>query len=203
MKIRLEEKEDYLEVENLVRNSFWNIYRPGAYEHFIVHNLRNDESFIRDLAYVIEKDGLIIGHINYSIGKLKGEKEEDAVVLGPVSIAKDHQNKGYGSMLINYTLDLAQKKGIPFVFVVGDENYYERFGFKSASEYGIYLEGTDTSEECPFFRIKILDGDVIPQNAIFSNPSVFDVCESDVDEFDRKFEFREKKVLEGQLEEIT
>ena len=68
MKIRLETENDYLEVENLVRNSFWNVYRPGAFEHYIVHHLRNDESFINDLAYVIECDGKISGHINYSVG---------------------------------------------------------------------------------------------------------------------------------------
>ena len=64
--IRLENENDYLNVEEMVRNSFWNIYRPGAFEHYIVHNLRNDKSFIRELAYVIECDGEIIGHINYS-----------------------------------------------------------------------------------------------------------------------------------------
>ena len=64
MKIRLENEEDYIEVEKLVRDSFWNVYRPGAYEHFIVHNLRNDESFVSKLAYVIEDDGKIIGSIN-------------------------------------------------------------------------------------------------------------------------------------------
>ena len=68
MQIRMEEKNDYLKVEEMVRNAFWNIYRPGAYEHFIVHNLRCHESFIKDLAYVIEDDGEIIGHINYSYG---------------------------------------------------------------------------------------------------------------------------------------
>ena len=51
--IRLENENDYLNVEEMVRNSFWNIYRPGAFEHYIVHNLRNDKSFIRELAYVI------------------------------------------------------------------------------------------------------------------------------------------------------
>ena len=93
MIIRLEEKRDYLEVENLVRNAFWNLYRPGAYEHYIVHNLRNDKSFIQKLAYVIEKDNKIIGHINYSKGKLKfgNGKCEDAVVLGPISIDKDYE----------------------------------------------------------------------------------------------------------------
>ena len=80
--IRPENEKDYLEVENLVRNSFWNIYRPGAYEHFIVHNLREDESFISKLAYVIEKDDKIIGHINYSTGKIDyDDSSKPAVIL--------------------------------------------------------------------------------------------------------------------------
>ncbi|WP_298500048.1 GNAT family N-acetyltransferase [uncultured Methanobrevibacter sp.] len=200
MKIRLENKNDYREVENLVRNSFWNVYRPGAYEHYIVHNLRYDESFIKDLAYVIEEDGKIIGHINYSKGKLHfgDEKYCDAVVLGPVSIDNDYQGRGYGSKLIEYTLNLIDE--FPFVFVVGDENYYSRFGFESASKYNIFLEGTDIDDECQFFMIKIFDGGKIGDaQAIFSNPDVFDVDESDVDEFDKQFEFKEKLVLEGQL----
>ena len=54
--IRLEEEKDHLKVETLVRDAFWNVYRPGALEHYIVHNLRNDSSFLKNLAYVIEKD---------------------------------------------------------------------------------------------------------------------------------------------------
>ena len=83
MHIRMEEKDDYLKVEEMVRNAFWNIYRPGAYEHFIVDNLRDHESFIKDLAYVIEDDGKIIGHINYSYGIITYENgdEENAAIL--------------------------------------------------------------------------------------------------------------------------
>ena len=88
--------------------------------------------------------------------------------------------------------------GIPYVLVVGDENYYSRFGFESASKYGIYLEGTDTSDECPFFMIKIFDGSNV-KSGIFKNPDVFDVDESEVDEFDRTFEHKEKLIQEGQL----
>ena len=54
----------------MVRDSFWNIYRPGAYEHYIVHKLRDNSCFIADLAYVIEDNGKIIGHINYSKGHI-------------------------------------------------------------------------------------------------------------------------------------
>lgn len=195
MQIRFEQKEDYFKVERMVRNAFWNIYRPGAYEHFIVHNLRNHPSFIRNLAYVIEEDGEIIGHINYSYGSIDNEK---AVVLGPIAIDENHQNKGYGTKLIDHTLKIAEDMGIPYVFVIGDENYYSRFGFKSASEYEIYLEGTDTTEKCPFFMIKVFDESKV-KSATFRNPDVFDVLESDVEEFDKKFEYKEKLVKEGQL----
>ena len=199
MQIRPERKDDYLEVEKMVRDSFWNVYRPGAFEHFIVHQLRDDESFIANMAYVIEKDSRIVAHINYSKGYLHSENQtRDAVVLGPVAVSKDCQNRGLGTELIRYTLDLA--KDYPYVFVIGDENYYERFGFVSASQYNIYLDGTDTEDENPFFMIKVFDEDELSDElAIFHNPEVFDVDEDEVDEFDRQFEYRQKLVLEGQL----
>lgn len=204
MEIRLENENDYFEVEVLVRNSFWNIYRPGAFEHYIVHCLRDDKSFIRDLAYVIEDDDKIVGHINYSVGYIDyGDEKIDAVVLGPVAIYDDYQNRGLGSKLIRHTLDLAKNKGIPFVFVIGDENYYHRFGFESASNFDIYLDGTDTQDECPFFMVLVFDKAKLKnKNGTFHNPDVFDVNQSDVDEFDKQFEFKEKLILDSQLKEL-
>ena len=204
MKIRLENEDDYLEVEKLVRNSFWNLYRPGAYEHFIVHNLRNDESLVRNLAYVIEDDGIIVGHINYSIGKIHYENHVfPAVILGPVAVDETRQNQGLGTRLITHTLKIAEEDNIPFVLVVGDENYYSRFGFESASKYGIYLEGTGLDEENPFFMIKIFDGaELAEEVGIFHSPEVFDVDENELDEFDRQFEYKEKLVLDTQLKEL-
>ncbi len=204
MKIRLENENDYLEVENLVRDSFWNVYRPGAFEHYIVHHLRNDESFIGNLAYVIENDGKIIGHINYSRGFIDYDDEKiDGVVLGPIAIDENYQNQGLGSKLINFTLDLAESENIPFIFVIGDETYYHKFGFESASRYDIFLNGTDTNDECPFFMIKVLDETKLEaKHGIFHNPRVFDVSQDDVDEFDKQFEYKEKFVLDTQLEEI-
>ena len=197
----MEQEDDYREVEKMVRDSFWNIYRPGAFEHYIVHYLRDDENFLPNLAYVIEKDSQIIGHINYSTGSINHEM--DAVVLGPVSIHKDYQNRGFGSKLIEYTLDIAKNDGIEFVFVIGDENYYHRFGFESASKYGLHLDGTDFNEECEFFMIKIFDkseSEIVP--GTFYNPEVFDVCQNDVDEFDKEFEYKKKRVLDTQLKEL-
>ena len=72
--IRLERKEEYREVENLVREAFWNVYRPGCFEHLVIHNLRKDKCFVKELDYVIELDGKIIAKnisINKSNQKLK------------------------------------------------------------------------------------------------------------------------------------
>ena len=43
--IRSERKEEHREVENLVRESFWNVYRPGCLEHYVLNQLRNDNAF--------------------------------------------------------------------------------------------------------------------------------------------------------------
>lgn len=203
MKIRLETENDYNEVENLVRNTFWNIYRPGAYEHYIVHNLRNHESFIKELAYIIEKDNKIIGHINYSKGKIiYKDKEINAIILGPISIDKEFQNKGYGTKLIKHTINIIKEKNIPFIIVVGDKKYYHRFGFETASKYNIYLEGTKEDEKSDFFMIKIFNKNKIDfKKGIFQIPIVFNVNEKDVEEFDKKFEYKERKIIKGQLTE--
>ncbi len=59
--IRLERKEDHHNVENLVRESFWNVYRPGYLEHYVLHTLRTNKNFVAELNFVLEKDGEIIG----------------------------------------------------------------------------------------------------------------------------------------------
>ena len=62
--IRPETKEDYRAVEALVREAFWNVYRPGCSEHYVIHVLRDDPAFVRELDFVMEQDGELIGHEN-------------------------------------------------------------------------------------------------------------------------------------------
>ena len=53
--IRLETPADYAEVENLVREAFWNVYRQGCTEHFVLHHLRANKDFIPELAFIMEE----------------------------------------------------------------------------------------------------------------------------------------------------
>ena len=59
--IRPETTQDYAKVENLIRESFWNVYRPGCMEHFVMNRFRDDPDFVPELDFVMEKDGELIG----------------------------------------------------------------------------------------------------------------------------------------------
>ena len=56
MNIRLEQPKDYQEVENLTREAFWNVYRPGCLEHYVINQYRTNPDFIPELDFVMEED---------------------------------------------------------------------------------------------------------------------------------------------------
>ena len=86
--IRLERTEDYRAVENLVRESFWNVYRPGCSEHYVIHVLRDDPAFVKELDIVMEQDGRLIGQNMFM--KTIIEADDDRVIpvltMGPIGI---------------------------------------------------------------------------------------------------------------------
>ena len=64
--IRLEKPGDHRVVETLTREAFWNKYRPGCFEHYVLHRYRGWPEFVRELDYVMEEEGKIVAHIMYS-----------------------------------------------------------------------------------------------------------------------------------------
>ena len=100
--IRLETEKDYAAVENLTREAFWNVYKPGADEHYYVHTMRSHPDFIPELAFVLEKDGRIVGNIMYTKAWLEDENGERKEILsfGPLCIAPEYQRQKLGKMLI-------------------------------------------------------------------------------------------------------
>ena len=84
--IRLETEKDYRAVEELTREAFWNVYKPGADEHYFVHTMRSHPDFIPELAFVLELDGRIVGNIMYTKAGLEDEFGERKEILsfGPL-----------------------------------------------------------------------------------------------------------------------
>ena len=100
--IRLEREEDHREVENLVREAFWNVYRPGCLEHYVLHVLRDDPAFVKELDFVMEKDGDLIGQNMFMRAVIKADDGRDIPIMtmGPICVAPELKRQGYGKQLL-------------------------------------------------------------------------------------------------------
>lgn len=202
MNIRLEREADYREVENLTREAFWNVYRPGCTEHLVLHNLRKEACFVPELDYIIEDGGKIVAHIAYAKGRMETEdgRTVTSLLFGPVSVLPEYQGKGYGSKLIGFTLEKAREIGYPTVVITGNPDYYSRFGFVPAASHGIYLNVFDKSMDAPFFMVKILDASAAAGLCgIHHDPACYEVDDKALEEFERTFPPKVKEKRPGQL----
>ena len=126
MNIRLETPADYREVENLSREAFWNVYRPGCTEHYVLNQYRKSPDFIPELDFVMEDDGRLIGHVMFSKAELVLDDgtRKPSWTFGPISIHPDYKRKGYGLKLLRYALERVTEATYcpPKGYFVADEN---------------------------------------------------------------------------------
>ncbi len=141
--IRNEEISDYSEVENLIRNAFWNLNVPGCSEHYLAHVLREHEDFIPELDLVAVLDGRIVGNVMYAKGKLTDENGNEKTVLtfGPLSVLPEYQRKGIGKALLEHSFKKAEEMGFDCIVIYGSPANYVSRGFKSSQKYNVCLEG--------------------------------------------------------------
>lgn len=200
--IRLEKKEEYREVENLVRESFWNVYRPGCLEHFVLNQLRNNPDFIAELDYVMELNGKLIGQTIFMKAVIKADDGSDIpiVTMGPICITPEFKRKGYGKILLDYSLDQAAKMGFGAVCFEGNIDFYGKSGFTYAGEFGIRYHGLPEGEDASFFLCKeLIPGYLDGITGEYETPAGYFVDEAKADEFDKGFPYKEKLTQPGQL----
>ena len=203
--IRLENKEDYREVENLVRESFWNVYRPGCLEHYVLKCLRNDPDFVPELDFVMEKDGRIIGQNIFVKTVIKADDGRNIPIMtmGPICIIPELKRKGYGKILLDYSLEKARELGCGAVCFEGNILFYGKSGFTYASEYGIRYHGLPEGEDSSFFLCKeLIPGYFDGITGEYATPKGYFVCDENPEAFaayDATFPEKEKLKLPGQL----
>ena len=141
--IRNENKNDYFAVENLTRESFWNLSFPGCNEHYFIHVMRDHKDFIPELAFVMEVDGEIIANIMYLKSKLIDENgnEKETISFGPVCVHPKYQRMGYGKILIEHSFEKAKEMGFDTVIIFGNPDNYVARGFKSCIRFNVCLDG--------------------------------------------------------------
>ena len=203
--IRLEKKYDYREVENLVRESFWNVYRPGCLEHYVLKCLRDDKDFVPELSFVMEKDGRIIGQNVFVRTVIKADdgRTVPIMTMGPICITPELKRQGYGKILLDYSLEKAAELGCGAVCFEGNIDFYGKSGFTYASEYGIRYHGLPEGEDASFFLCKeLIPGYFDEVTGEYSTPQGYFVCDENPDGFaayDATFPDKEKLVLPEQL----
>lgn len=200
--IRLEAINERRYVENLVRECFWNVYRPGCWEHYVLNRLRENSDFIPELNFVLEKDGKIIGQNVFVKATVKADdgKIIPIATMGPICIAPEYKRKGYGKILLDYTLERAKEYGIKAVLFEGDIAFYGKSGFGYARNFGIRYHGLPEGADDSFFLCKELEqGYFQGVTGEYATPNCYFVDEKDVLEFDKTFPKKEKIKLTGQI----
>ncbi len=200
--IRLEQTEDYRAVETLVRESFWNVYRPGCSEHYVIHVLRDDPAFVKELDFVMEQNGRLIGQNMFMKTVINADDGRviDVLTMGPIGIAPELKRRGYGKALLDYSLEKAAGLGFGAVLFEGNIGFYGKSGFDYASKFGIRYhdlpEGTDAS----FFLCReLIPGYLGGITGVYQTPQGYYVDDADVEAFDRGFPPKEKRRLPGQI----
>lgn len=200
--IRLEKTEERRETEVLVREAFWNVYRPGCLEHYVLNQLRNDEAFVPELNFVMEKDGRLIGQNMFMRAAIKADDGSDLPIMtmGPICISPELQGQGYGKILLDYSLEKAAELGCGALCFEGNINFYGKSGFTYASEFGIRYHGLPEGADASFFLCKELKkGYLDGISGEYTPPKGYFVDEAEAEEFDKQFSPKEKLKLPTQL----
>ena len=200
--IRLEKKEDFREVENLVREAFWNVYRPGCSEHFVIHVLRDDPAFVKELDVVMERNGVLIGQNMFMRTVINADDGRAIPVLtmGPIGITPEFKRRGYGKKLLDYSLERAAAMGFGAVLFEGNIGFYGHSGFDYARKFGIrYHDLPEGADDSFFLCRELIPGYLDGITGAYQTPQGYYVNDADVEEFDNAFPPKEKLKLPGQI----
>lgn len=172
-------------VEKLTKRAFFNVYRPGCSEHYVLHKFRSDPDFIKELSLILELDGKIIAHVMYARASIKNSQGKTVPIatFGPFSVLPEYQKQGYGEALLKHSFSLARKASTPAIAIEGNYDYYKKYGFVKGKDVGIIYENDPTAD---YFLVKELKvGFLTDLKGTYRDPSGYFVTDEEVMEFDK------------------
>lgn len=200
--IRRETADDYFATENLVREAFWNMYKPGCLEHYVLHLLRDNKDFVPELDFIMELDGRLIGQVVFVRAEIKADDGRSIPIMtfGPIGIHPDYKRRGYGKILLDYALEKATEMGAGAICMEGNIDFYGKCGFTLAKNFGIDYHGEERGADVPYFLCRELKkGYLDGVTGVYHTPAAYYVDEAEADEFDKLFPPKQKLKLPGQL----
>ena len=165
--VRAETPEDVRAIDVVNLSAF-----QGEAEAQLVGELRGSSAFIPDLSLVAELNGRIVGHVLLSRVPLRhAGGGEEILVLGPMSVVPSQSHRGIGSELIDAAIARARPLGYRAILVAGPPEYYRRFGFSPASDWGIHCNLNIPEDALSALELKpgaLAKGGVVEYPAAFS-----------------------------------
>lgn len=185
--IRNETKDDYFESEKMIRRAFWNVYKPGADEHYLTRQLRNHADYIPELTRLAVYEDKIIGAIYYAKSKIvNGDKVHDVITFGPLAVDPEFQKMGIGALLIRMTILEAANLGHKAIVIYGEPHYYPRLGFVQCQNYDIKTPDGTYLDALMAFELE--ENYLIDKPGIFIVSDVyFDIKNEDLEAYDLAF----------------
>ena len=136
--IRPEKPEEFPRIYDLVKVAFQTAKVSNGKEQDFTNELRSGSNYIPELALVAAQGGKLIGHIMLTKAYVVSDDGKfEILLLAPISVLLEYRDRDVGSRLIGESFRLARQKGYKAVILAGDPNYYHRFGFRRAIDFGI------------------------------------------------------------------
>ncbi len=156
--IRKEQPKDYIEISEVIKSAFFRKGKDIEFNEWVlVENIRKTDYYINELSLVAEINGKILGHIMFTPLKIKNKNQAfDSLALAPVSVKKEYQKQGIGKKLVISGIEKGKELGYQSIVVLGQPEYYPKFGFKPASNWKIGLT-SDFNDDC-LFVLELLKG---------------------------------------------
>lgn len=205
MNIRQELPEDRRAVETLTREAFWNVYRPGCTEHYVLHCYRSNPAFIPELDLVMEDAGRLVAHVMFSKAALALPDGSSFPIwtFGPISVRPDCQRQGLGLRLLLHALEKARTLGIGALCMEGNIDFYKHAGFVLASSLRIHYHDEPPEAEVPFFLAReLIPGYLRGLEGTYAPPRGYFVADDDpagFAAFEATFPPKPKTLRSGQL----
>ena len=192
IELNLETKTDYQEVECITREAFWNLHFPGCDEHYLVHKMRSHKDFIQELDFIASVDGKIVGNIMNTKAKLVSASGNEIPVLtfGPISVLPEYQRKGIGRKLIDKTIENLHNDEYTAIVIWGNQKNYVKYGFKNCKEFNVSV--MENKYPTCLLVLELKQGILGKEFYRYQESSVFKIDEKKAEQYDKKFERKEK-----------
>ncbi len=173
IKIRSERAGDGPAIYRLVEAAFKNVPESDRREHYLVERLHKSASFIPELSIVAEADGCgIVGYILLTEVKIISDNKTVASLgVAPLAVSPRFQNRGIGGALLLEAHKAAASLGYGTAVLLGHKDYYPRFGYRRAADFGIEFP-FDAPEEC-CMAAELLPGALKGVKGVVNYPEAF------------------------------